>query len=213
MFASCSTNDKPVDAVNPFYVDVSISGAETSNDVTVLVYFRPADENGDGVAIPAGASVKLDDDLLQIGKAPITGTFYEITQPVDSFAGKHQVVFTNARGTTEKFEFDFTPFKITSYLPDSSTRTDFVFSFAGLPADGKLRVLVTDTSFLGEGINKVVRHSEGQIIISAQDLEPIMPGPIQFEFIQETEKPVNKNGQGGRVRSSFSISREMTLLD
>lgn len=212
---SCS-NEKPGDKeVNQenIYFDYKVTANEGDDMLTVMLQYRDG-EGGDAISIRETGTVRLDGEPVPEDSTKMTGAFYELYKPVDSFTGKHSIVFTDAEKNEFKEEFNFNPVVLKTKIADTIQRSELVFEFNGLDSEDYIRVLMTDTSFANNGINRVEIVRNGRLIISKNDLESLANGPTQLEFIREHDTPV-KNGtkQGGRLQVCYSLKREFWLGD
>lgn len=91
--------------------------------------------------------------------------FYELHKPIAAFAGKHSISFTDVHGKEYKEEFDFKPIVLLTQMADTAKRDDLIFEFAGLEPEDFVRVLLTDTSYINEGINEVYKVLNGRLAI------------------------------------------------
>jgi len=156
----------------------------------------------------------LDGEGLPADSTKITGTFYELHKPIAEFSGKHSIVFTDLNKKEYKEDFSFEPVVLVTPVADTAQRNDLVFEFEGLEAKDYIRVLMTDTSFVNNGINRVDAVINGRLVITKADLESLANGPVQLEFIREYEKPVKKDTkEGGRLLITYSLKREFVLMD
>ena len=212
LFLNCN-NKKGSDEVNPdaVYFDYQITGKEGDDNLTVLLQYRDGGQDGDAVSM---GKVILDGELLPADSAKMSGIFYELHKPIAEFAGKHSIVFTDINKKEYKEDFSFQPIFLLTPVTDTAQRSDLVFEFEGLEAKDFIRVVMTDTSFANNGINRVEAVSNGRLVITKDDLETLANGPVQLEFIREYEKPV-KNGtdEGGRLLITYSLKREFFLKD
>lgn len=212
LFLNCN-NKKGSDEVNPdaVYFDYQITGKEGDDNLTVLLQYRDGGQDGDAVSM---GKVILDGELLPADSAKMSGIFYELHKPIAEFAGKHSIVFTDINKKEYKEDFSFQPIFLLTPVTDTAQRSDLVFEFEGLEAKDFIRVVMTDTSFANNGINRVDAVSNGRLVITKDDLETLANGPVQVEFIREYEKPV-KNGtdEGGRLLITYSLKREFFLKD
>jgi len=202
--------------VNPetIWFDYQISGEEGREDISVMLQFRFAGKNGTTLVLDGGSKVELDGQLIKADSSKITGAFYELMKPVNEFIGKHNIIFTDINGKQYKEEFSFNPISLKTKIPDSLHREDLVFELDGLDHTDFVRVLLTDTAFTSEGINRVDTVKNGRVIISKEDLESVVNGPVQLELIKEDEKPV-KNGtrEGGHISINYGLKRSFKLKD
>jgi|CXWL01.1.fsa_nt_gi hypothetical protein len=216
VFIACNNKkDKPY-KTNPeaIWFDYKIIGEESDDNLTVMLQYRAGGEEGDAIAVGEPGKVMLDGEAVPADSTKMTGTFYELHKPVAAFAGKHSIVFTNADKKEYREEFDFQPVVLATLLADTVLRRDLVFEFEGLEPEEYLRVLLTDTSFANDGINRVDTVLNSRLVITKTDLEYLANGPVQLEFIREYERPV-KNGtkEGGRLLITYSLKREFILKD
>jgi hypothetical protein len=211
IFFSC--NNKREDALNPeaIYFDYKITGEEGNDKLTVLLQYRVGGEEGDAVSI---GNVTLDGEQMTLDSSKMSGVFYELHKPITEFKGNHTILFTGIDKKEYKEEFDFQPVVLLTLIADTIHRSDLEFEFKGLANNDYLRVLLTDTSFINDGINRVDMVQNGQLVISETDLEALANGPVQIEFIREYERPVrNATREGGRLLITYSLKREFFLKD
>ncbi|MBK5270919.1 MAG: hypothetical protein JJE22_07895, partial [Bacteroidia bacterium] len=99
-------------------------------------------------------------------------------------------------------------------IPDEIERDDLVFDLDGLDPEDYVRVVLTDTSFASEEINRMDTLTNGRLLISKKDLETIVSGPVHLAIYKEYERPV-KNGtpEGGRLSFSYALKRDFVLKD
>jgi hypothetical protein len=78
-----------------------------------------------------------------------------------------------------------------------------------------IRVLMTDTSFTGEGINRLdTVYKDGLINIRKDEMDDLVNGPVQLELIREVDREVrNGTNEGGRIVITYSLRREFFLRD
>ena len=202
--------------VNPesIYFDYKIWGEEGNDKLTVKLQYRFAGENGTTLLLDEPGKVELDGEILKADSSKITGVFYEVQKPVAAFAGKHTIIFTAGNNKQYKEVFNFQPISFANPVPADIQRGDLVFEFNGLSGDDKVRVVMTDTSYLSEEINRVDTVKNGRLIISKEELLALSNGPVHLEITKENERPV-KNGtmEGGRLSISYGLKREFMLKD
>lgn len=209
-------NKKGNDVLSPdsIYFDYKISGHEGDDKLTVLLQYKEGDEEGQTVTIDEPGKVMLDGEILTADSAAITGSFYETNKVIDSFAGKHLIVFTNLNKKEYKEEFNFQPVSLVTTIPDTIHRGELAFELAGLEPENMVRVVLTDTMWINDGINRIDTVRDGRIIISVEDLKKFSNGPIQLELIREYERPIKSGTKaGGRLSISYSLKREFLLAD
>jgi len=214
-FSACKgKNDKIATDPENIFFDYKITAEEGDDNLTVLLQYKYGDEEGYAFAIDKPGKVLLDGQPLAADSTKMTGVFYEAHKPIPAFAGKHAISFTSPGGAEYKEDFDFKPIILLSEVPDSIQRDDLVFEFEGLDSEDYIRVVLTDTSFENEGINRVDTVLNGQLIISRDKLSGLANGPVQLEFIREYERPVkNDTEAGGRLQIIYSLKRQFILID
>jgi hypothetical protein len=215
--SSCNSNEIGGSKdVNPetIWFDYQISGEEGRNDMTVMLQFRFAGENGTTLVLDNPSKVELDGEFIKADSSKMTGAFYEIMKPVKEFTGKHTITFTDINKKQYKEEFSFQPISLKTKLPATIEREELLFELDGLNHVDYVRVLLTDTAFRSEGINRVDTVKNGRIIISKKDLETVVNGPVQLELIKEDEKRIrNGTAEGGRISIIYGLKREFVLRD
>lgn len=206
-----NSNDVNPDAV---FFDYEIWGEEGKEDVTINLQYRMGGPNGTTLVLSEPSQVVLDSERLQPDSARFSGAYYELQKPVDSFTGKHTIVFTDLNKKEYKEEFEFTPFVISPDVPSVLKRGDLTFNLQGLEQVDYLRVLLTDTSFVSRDINEVDTVKNGRLVIMAERLSALVGGPIHLQLYREIEKPV-KNGtrEGGKISITYAVKREFELRD
>jgi len=216
LFLSACKSKEDKLALDPdnIFFDYKISAEEGDDNLAILLLYKNGDEDGEAIAIEEPGKVTLDGDLLQADSTKMTGVFYETYKPIGAFAGKHTITFTSPANHAYKEDFDFKPVLLLSEIPDTIQRNDLVFEFDGLESEDYIRVVLTDTAFENEGINKVDSILNGQLIISRDRLEGLNNGPVHLEFIREFERPIkNSTEAGGRLQIIYSLKRDFILKD
>lgn len=206
-----SGNDVKPEAI---YFDYKIWGDEGNDNLTIKLQYRVGGENGTTLTMEKPAKVELDGELIPVDSSKMSGAFYEIHKPIEKFSGEHTINFSDINEKQYKEKFRFQPLKLKTVLPEVVERGKIRLEVDGLDAGGLVRVILTDTSFASEGINRLGTVKNGQIIITKEDLENLVNGPIRMELIKEEERPV-KNGtrEGGRLSISYGLKREFILID
>ena len=194
------------------YFDYKIWGKEGDEDITIMLQYRFGGENGTTLVLEEPGKVELDGEVIKGDSSAMTGAFYEIQKPLAGFAGKHAIVFTDNNGKQYREQFSFQPVFLKTAIPDTIQRDYLIFELDGLDRTDYVRVLMTDTSFKSEGINRLDTVTNGRITITPFDLRNVVDGQVQLEFIKEDERPVNKGtNEGGRISISYGLKREFIL--
>ncbi|HQZ51280.1 MAG: hypothetical protein KA968_13635 [Chitinophagaceae bacterium] len=212
---SCGSKDKKVDTtleIDNIYFDYKISAEEGYDNLTVLLKYRDDDKNGDAFAPEVLKNIKLDEEILVPDSSKMGGVFYEIQKPINTFTGKHYITFFTNEGKEFKEEIVFSPMILTTVIPETIKREDLVLDFTGLENEDHVRIVLTDTSFFNDGVNRIDAVLNNQMILSKKDLESLADGPILLEFIREFERPIKNAGEaGGRVRINYTLRRSFNL--
>lgn len=149
--ASRKEEDLPMDDI---FFEYTINAEEGNDSVSVLLRFKEFDEYGPAISIEPG-TVYLDGQLLSPDSTEMTGPFYATSRQVQAFTGKHSIEVRLPDQKKYKEEFSFKPFSLLPGFRDTITRGKLQLDFAGLVNGDILRVLMTDTSFTGDGIHRV----------------------------------------------------------
>ena len=198
--------------LNDVYFDYRIHGEEGDDNLTLMIQYRDGDEEGPTLLVEKPALVKLDDEVLSADSSLMTGAYYEVQKPIEQFTGPHRVSLV--AGKTFSEEFQFNPLTLAEPLPDTLSRRDWVLDLEGLEPEDYVRILMMDTSFTSDGINRLDTVQSGRLLIRESDLAKLQNGDIQFELHREFERPV-KNGTsaGGRLSITYVIKRRFVLKD
>jgi len=217
---SCTNNDtvsnkssKDVDAWN-IYFRYRVWGDEESGIVTAKLQYLFGGENGSSLALDEPGKVTFDGEPVEADSSAFEGAYYEVISAAEDFAGRHTIVFTDMNGREYKEEFDFPVITLKTPLPETVRRKDLLLEVAGLKENDHVRLLLTDTSFYGRGIEKIDTVRGGKIRISKTELENLENGPILLELFREVERePEESTDAGGHVSVSYGLKREFMLED
>lgn len=217
-FAASCSNDEKVNRrdIDPesIYFDYKIFGNEGYDKITVKLQYRYDGENGETILLEEPSIVELDGEMLIADSAKMTGVYYEVQKPVTAFSGKHTITFTAGNNKKYKEVFDFKPITLTKPVPAVIKRGDLVFEFNGLSRNDLVRVLMTDTAFFSEEVNRVDSVKNGRLFIFKEELRGLKNGPIYLEITKENEREVSKGTkEGGRLSISYGLRREFNLTD
>jgi hypothetical protein len=214
-FYSCTDNEvSNIKDVNPdaIFFEYKIRGEENDSNITVYLQYKRSGPNGTALILTEPAKAELDGEIISRDSAKLTGAFYEIRKPLDGFAGKHTILFTDIDDKQYSEEFVFQPFELKTKIPATLNRGPLAFDFEGLEDDDHLRVTLTDTSFMSKDINEIDTLKNGRLIIPENKLENLVDGPITLQLYKEIEKPVeNGTRAGGRIVVSYGMRRVFEL--
>ncbi len=209
------------------YFDYQVTGEEGNDNLTILLQYRAGGEDEDAIGAGDANGVTLDGETIPPDTTRSGDIFYELHKPIAAFAGKHQIIFRGTEGKEYREEFSFDPLVLLTSLPDTISRDSLVVEFSGLKSNDQLRVILTDTAFGNEdgSIDEVVGWitSSGsvlaapvkrQLVVTPDDLLKLCSGPVQFEFIKETDKEIEgPSRKGGRLLVTYALKRELFLKD
>jgi len=212
---SCTSNEIGNSKdVNPesIYFDYKVRGDERDSSVTLYLQYRMGGPNGTTLILDTPATVKLDSEVIPVDSARLSGAYYEIQKPSQSFAGKHSIVFTDVNNKQYEQEFIYQPFTLKTKIPAIVNRGDLAFDFSGLANEDYIRVILTDTSFTSRDIHEIDTVKNDRLIVTADKLKNLTDGPITLQFYKETEKPItNGTKEGGKISISYGLQREFVL--
>jgi hypothetical protein len=217
LLTSCNSNEIGSSKdVNPetIFLDYKLWGEEGNEDITLMLQFRYGGKNGTTLVLGEPSKVELDGEIIPADSSNMTGAFYEMIKPVKSFIGKHSIVFTDINEKQYREEFSFSPVTLRTSLPATIHRDNLVFELDGLEPMDYVRVILNDTSFTSEGINRTDTVRNGQVIISRSDLDSLVNGPVHLEFYREEDRLIkNTPREGGRFSITYGIKRDFNLTD
>jgi hypothetical protein len=209
-----SAEREPLSDTQDIFLDYKIWGEEGNDSVMVMLQFREYDAFGETLLIGEPGTVVLDGQRIKADSTPMTGPFYTVYRHVKEFTGKHSIVYTDVDGRKYKEDFQFGPFSIVSGLSDTVSRSKLNIVFEGLNKREQVRILLTDTSFTSDGINRVDTIWNNKLTISRGDLLALQNGPINVEFIRENERRIrDATAAGGSISILYTIRRELYLKD
>jgi hypothetical protein len=214
--SACINSAGPDHKFNPdaIWFDYKIWGEEGNDSVTVMLQFHVEGPYGPTVRVDDRGMLTLDGQKLQLDTSSLNGPIYSVTKHIRSFTGNHSIVFTDADKKKFREDFSYKPFSLITTLKDTISRKRLAFDFSGLDNEDYLRILMTDTSFTSEGINRLDTVSNNRAIITKEDLSALENGPIQLEFIREREKTMERDGwETGTILMTYSLKREFFLKD
>ena len=213
LMACLGTTGQDADPDELFF-DYKIWGEEGNDSVTVMLFFREEGPTGPTVRISEPGFVQLDGERLLPDSNLMTGVFYTVRKDVNQFTGKHSILYTDVNKKTYREDFDFRPFRLKGPFSDTLRRARLNIQLEGLDKMDFVRVLLSDTSYPGEAIERLDTIWNNQLIISKSALSYLNSGPIFFELSKEDEWPVEKGTRaGGLVSVTYTLRRELFLLD
>lgn len=195
------------------FFDYTITGDEGNDSITVILKFHEFSAYGPIVLFATEAL--LDGKPMPVDSSSVTGPFFITARHKNDFTGKHSITVTSPDGKKYKEQFSFRPFTIVSGLNDTMSRkTRMMLQLSGIDNLDVMRVLLTDTSFTGEGINRLDSLAGSGLLVSRNELNQLKSGPINMELIKENEYPIEHgNRTGGILSVYYAVRREFHLKD
>lgn len=192
------------------WLDYQVTAKEGNDNLTIFLQYKDGGKNGDAVPMD---KVMVDEEELTSDSTKWTGVFYELHKPIAEYDGKHSITF-NSGDNEFKEDFNFHPVILATGVADTVKRGDLIFNLDGLEEKDKVRVIMIDTSFINNGINKVDSVMYGRLVINENRLKSLANGPVQLELIREFERPImNGTKRRGRLLITYSLKREFFLMD
>lgn len=196
------------------YADYKIEGEEGKDSITCIFQFKNNRFSPETFLLEDPAGVQLDGTAIQPDSTAFTGVYYEIQKPLQTFTGKHTIVFTDFDGHNHTEVFDFTPIRLKTAIPQTVKRQDMVLQLEGLKPVDVIRVVMIDTAFASEDINELDTVKNGTLFIKKQQLKAVANGPITLQLFKEEERPVKEAiEKGGQLAITYSLSRDFELRD
>lgn len=200
--------------VNPetVYFDYRVSGDEATGRTTVRLQFRFAGPGGTTLVLENPSQVTLDGGVLPVDSSRFNGAYYEADIATDSFAGKHEIIFTGSGGKKYTEQFTYSPFSLAVLADSLSGKQDLVLEISGLEDGEPLHVMMTDTSFRGNGIEQIEKIKQGKIVIPAALLAQLKPGPIYLDLTSDIRRNLrDTTSEGGALLINYRLKREFWL--
>jgi len=215
LLLGCTNRDKVANKMNydRLYFDYTITGEEGDENITCMFQYKDGDAEGKALGVEP-AKVKLDGEVIGPDSARLSGFFYEIQKPVDSFAGKHSVVFITP-DKQYKNGFEFFPFTLQEELPERISRQRLTIPLRNFPpGERSVRLLLLDTAFESMGFNDMVPVVNGKVTVDEFILKNVKNGPINLELYLEQEVPLQEPTKaGGKISITYGLKREFELMD
>ena len=154
---ACTNNDKTEVALeddNALYHHYLVTAEEGLDDVHVRLQFLAGGPEGDAEKLKEPSTVLLDGEPLAADSTRFMGAYYELSKPLETFAGDHTITFRNGRKKEVQTSFRFFPFTLANELPESIPKKPFTIALTNLPNEAvKLRLVITDTSMTSARAN------------------------------------------------------------
>jgi hypothetical protein len=214
---SCTSNEIGNSKdVNPeaIYFDYKIWSEAGAENVTVNLQYRMGGPNGTTLVLSEPSKVMLDGEVLKVDSGSLSGAYYEIQKPLESFTGNHTILFKDLNGKEYKEEFTFKPISLVGGFPSNVNRKDLIATLQGLEPVDVVRILLTDTTYSGNNINDRDTVRNGLVKISKTRLDSLVNGPVELQVYKEQELSLkNTAREGGKLFITYGLKREFVLKD
>ena len=110
----------------------------------------------------------------------------------------------------EKFHYPVFGFR--EPFPEKIAVADLEIELTGLAGDDSLHILLMDTSYKSNGIDRYIRLENNKIKLTADELATLRKGPVVFDIYRDEERQLSgKNEGSGRLALSFALRRRFML--
>ena len=201
--------------MSEIYLDYRLHAEEGDDKLNIVLQFREADSDGRTLVVGEAGRVMLDDEQLQADSTARTGAYYEVQKPIETFRGTHRIRLEGPGGEALEESFQFQPMTIDNSFPGFFSRQEeLVLELGGLESRDFVRLIMMDTSFYRDGINRLDTVVNGRLVISPADWGLLKSGDIHLELHRESERPVgDAGGAGGRFIQTYVLERGFILTD
>ena len=201
--ANISKDDNREVSPDALFYDYSMTAQDDQPDVAVRLQYRIKNKRGRPLILDSSNKVLLDTARMNLDSARFTGAYYEKILPLQGFAGRHLITFTDKQGKQNKTEFSFMPLSLAKELPEKIKRQTLEITLTNIAnANGLVQLVLTDTAFFTNDINEEVQLNNGSLLITPQMWAEVSNGPINMEIYIEDEKLLKRNGKtNGRMET------------
>lgn len=190
-----------------------ISGDDETGRTTIrLQFLLPGGLSDSSLLLEEPSHVTLDGEKLAADSSRLNGIYYETDRATDSFTGQHEIVFTDNEGKKYTEPFVYTPFSLAG-LPDSLTgNEDLQLEISGLDDGEFLHLIIIDTSFRGNGVEKIEPVKNGKLVVSAEELASLKKGPVYLDLIWDKKRTLKSPAsESGLLFMNYRMKREVFL--
>lgn len=199
-------------AAMPLYCDYRIAGDDESGHITVLMQFRAGGPDGPGMLLEKPAGVHFDGYELEADSSRNHGVYYEQRWLAPEFNGNHEIHYLSKEGDTLVEKFHYPVFGFREPFPEKIAVADLEIELTGLAGDDSLHILLMDTSYKSNGIDRYIRLENNKIKLTADELATLRKGPVVFDIYRDEERQLSgKNEGSGRLALSFALRRRFML--
>ncbi len=200
--------------MDDIFLDYRISAEEGDDNLNIVLQFKEGSEDSRTLVVGDEGAVLLDGEHLVADSSGLSGAYYEIQKPIAGFSGEHRIVLSGPGGKQFEENFSFYPMTLNTAIGDTMHRADWILELGGLEKEDYVRVVMTDTSFINEGINRLDTVYDGRLSIRRSDLDQLSNGEIHLELYREIDRPTRQGGDaGGRFTMTYALKRDFILQD
>lgn len=199
----------PAATLLPLYAAYKIGASEGDSLATCMLQFFSGKHHTQTLWLEAPAAVSVDGQVLEGDSAQLTGVYYEYQQPLSGFGGRHTIAYRHTDGGVAAEPFDFPVFTLAA-LPDRLPAADIQLFLKGLADGTTVRVVLSDTSLAGEGVNEHQQVHNGAITLTGAQLGLLKRGPVVLHLSAEMERPLS-GALPGSLSVSYSLTRGFAL--
>jgi hypothetical protein len=187
------------------YMDYNISYNEADEDVLLSLKFRFAGSTGTTLVLNNASQAELDGEKLKVDSTEYGGAFYQLSKPVNRFAGKHTLTFTDINGKKFENSFEFAPFTLVNLPATADRNKDLLVSYnindLNKDDDIEINSVDTDSSFH--------YHQSGantSVAIPASDLKRQKNDDVSFEATIYRKIPLSQTtAEGGTLMLTYRL--------
>ena len=195
------------------FADYKISAEEGSDTVTILLQFRDESRDEENIGFENGGLLRFDGESLEAGHSKMLGIYYETRKPLAGFTGKHTIEFTDRDHHKHQETFNFETLILQEEVPDTLEAGNLELHFAPLTGkNSQFRIVLTDTSYLGNGISHACEVKNNTVIIPASEMIMLHKGPVMLQCYLEDERESGDTGlAGGIISVTYGLKRRFFL--
>lgn len=213
-FCACSNNENQpaAETAEPpeIWVQYKVWAEEGDSLVAGMLQFFTDSTMEQTLRLEQPSGIALDGQQLAADSAAMVGAYYEFQAPAQQFAGTHQLKFTDLDKNVFTDNFSFYPFRLDEKFPAVLSVQDHRLELDGIPDGSAVRVVLTDISGDGQGINELVQVNDGSVLLPAAYWQQLAPGPVIVHLSAEEERPLESRLQG-QLLVTYGVSRVVEL--
>ncbi len=213
LLASCGqTNESPaigVSRLERMRGDFLFTVSQESDLVHGLIRFSLS-ANGLGRSL-GEAQLLLDETELRADSTEMNGVFYEAELPAEHFFADHSLTIREGNEANTEV-FSVPRFSLISELPASLPANDLEFRLEGVEDGESVILMIVDTSFANNDLNRKYTVMGKKLFIPGADLDILSKGPVSMEILFEKKiRTVRLPLKSGTITVRQSERREFIL--